>query len=61
MVDSVHKILKKFIKMSPYITKLLSFAHILIMTRSKYASEDSKEMKKSLAKKNNLKNIKIFL
>ena len=52
MVDFVLKILSKLTKISPYMTKLLSFCPILLATRSKCISEDSSnEMKKVSLKK----------
>ena len=50
MVDFELDILRKFNKMSPYMTKLLNFATILLAARSKCISEDSKEMKKKLSR-----------
>ena len=41
-----------FDQISPYMTKLLSFALILLATKSKCVSEDSKRMKKVSLKMN---------
>ena len=54
MVDFVLKILRKLTTISPYMNKIyekFSFVPILLVTRSKYVSEDFKNMKKNIAKK----------
>ena len=44
MVDFVLRILRKFTKISPLMTKLFGFVKNLLVTRSKLFSEDSKKL-----------------